>query len=272
MKQLLENIKQELIAQCKTCIEEERKIYERYFKTRYKFCVKHTALYHFNQSFQCFTDLFDTEEEVLQWLEDEKMIWLLSQRDQLLSLPQFHPLSEVGPVSAEEKALVNKLDEKAVLNEEIPWIEWNGGECPLKDDEVEEWEYTCRSGYANSDFGFPSSRRWTHLHNKSSSDIIAYRVLKWKEKPGLQDPYAELKKAHAEGKVIQVKRADGSYLDTSSSPLAVGDLVMLKSEGPKMTVVDHADHSMNNGCWCAWFDGNKFNKGFFQAACLKKAI
>lgn len=31
------------------------------------------------------------------------------------------------------------------------------------------------------------------------------------------DPYAALKKAHAEGKVIQIKRGDGSYLDISPS-------------------------------------------------------
>jgi hypothetical protein len=36
--------------------------------------VKESALNHFRAGYECFTDLFDTEEEVLQWLEDEKMI------------------------------------------------------------------------------------------------------------------------------------------------------------------------------------------------------
>jgi len=83
---------------------------------------------------------------------------------------------------------------------EIPWTEWHGGPCPLNDDEVEEWEWKCRDGSIWSRER-PSTRRWRF--NQSSSDIIAYRVLK-KKKPEPQDPYAELKKAHAEGKVIQV--------------------------------------------------------------------
>ena len=73
MKQLLEHIKQELIARCKTCIEEDEKLHKAWNSSK-AFSIKKSALMHFYQDFQCFTDLFDTEEEVLQWLEDEKMI------------------------------------------------------------------------------------------------------------------------------------------------------------------------------------------------------
>jgi hypothetical protein len=69
--------------------------------------------------------------------------------------------------------------------DEIPWIEWHGGPCPLKDEEVEEWEYKCRNGYwSGIDKGAPSCRDWKHgsQHRSHHTDIIAYRVLKWREK------------------------------------------------------------------------------------------
>lgn len=66
MKQLLEHIKKKLIATCKASLNEGRK--------ECGMTVKEFALWHFRKGYYCFTDLFDTEEEVLQWLEDEKMI------------------------------------------------------------------------------------------------------------------------------------------------------------------------------------------------------
>jgi hypothetical protein len=57
-----------------------------------------------------------------------------------------------------------------------PWIEWHGGECPLRDDEVEEFEFKTRTGKASGTFTSPSLWCWTHDGN--SGDIIAYRVLK----------------------------------------------------------------------------------------------
>lgn len=78
---------------------------------------------------------------------------------------------------------------------EIPWTEWHGGPCPLKNEEVAEWCYefrkrpeekvlprltaTCR----------PSTLRWTH--DGDFGDIIAYRVTKWREGFGPVDWKAE---------------------------------------------------------------------------------
>ena len=58
-----------------------------------------------------------------------------------------------------------------------PWIEWHGGPCPLKDEEVEEWERQ----YRNKTIGrgsYPSEFEW--VHRGWMNDIIAYRVLKWR--------------------------------------------------------------------------------------------
>lgn len=64
---------------------------------------------------------------------------------------------------------------------EPEWIPWHGGECPLKDDEVEEWEWKLRNQYCSGpDTRIkPSNLRWCHLND--GHDIIAYRVLKWKK-------------------------------------------------------------------------------------------
>jgi len=67
------------------------------------------------------------------------------------------------------------------IKPEEPWTEWHGGECPLKDDEVEEWEYKISCGAGEKFRRKPSTMRWRHIG--SGGDIIAYRVLKWKEKP-----------------------------------------------------------------------------------------
>lgn len=63
--------------------------------------------------------------------------------------------------------------------DEIPWIEWHGGPCPLKDEEVEEWERQHRNGTTGNGVK-PSAFNW--LNRSHHTDIIAYRVLKWREK------------------------------------------------------------------------------------------
>jgi hypothetical protein len=68
-----------------------------------------------------------------------------------------------------------------IKSDEIPWIEWHGGECPLKD-EVEEWEIMFRnSSEVINSKGHPSQMRWTHEAEKSDGDIVRYRVLKARE-------------------------------------------------------------------------------------------
>lgn len=66
MKQLLESVKKELIERCKKSLSIQRK--------ECGMTMKEYALWHFRKGYICFTDLFDAEEEVLEWLEDEKMI------------------------------------------------------------------------------------------------------------------------------------------------------------------------------------------------------
>jgi len=62
--------------------------------------------------------------------------------------------------------------------DEIPWIEWHGGECPLKDEEVKEWEYKFDSGvHIKEPCEEPSAYAW----GVDGDRIVAYRVLKWRE-------------------------------------------------------------------------------------------
>lgn len=73
-------------------------------------------------------------------------------------------------------------DNIRIKPDETPWTEWHGGECPLRDDEVEEWEYKCRDGFhCLSAASKPSKylNEWRHLNVEG--DIIAYRVLKTRE-------------------------------------------------------------------------------------------
>lgn len=44
-----------------------------------------------------------------------------------------------------------------------------------------------------------------------------------------------------------------------SNNFKTGDVVKLKSDGPKMTVTRVED----NGVWCTWFAGKKNEKSFF---------
>jgi uncharacterized protein YodC (DUF2158 family) len=45
-----------------------------------------------------------------------------------------------------------------------------------------------------------------------------------------------------------------------------GDIVMLKSGGPKMTVSSTGEH----GIWCHWFSGTKAQKERFAAESLQR--
>jgi hypothetical protein len=88
----------------------------------------------------------------------------------------------IHAIAKQIRSFADELE--AVNTDEIPWTEWHGGECPLRDDEVEEWEYQCRNGYHSGvDKGNPSFRCWKHGSTSRSphTDIIAYRILKARE-------------------------------------------------------------------------------------------
>jgi uncharacterized protein YodC (DUF2158 family) len=54
----------------------------------------------------------------------------------------------------------------------------------------------------------------------------------------------------------------------------IGDVVQLKSGGPKMTVT-HVGQMATGGttltAWCAWFDGTKEMSGTFPVGALNRA-
>lgn len=50
-----------------------------------------------------------------------------------------------------------------------------------------------------------------------------------------------------------------------------GDVVKLKSGGPKMTVTGIGDHYGTATVWCSWFDGTKKVDGTFPPAALEVA-
>ena len=90
------------------------------------------------------------------------------------------------PEKAEEKpcGLNSALDEWSA-DDGPPWIPHDGGPCPLKDEEVEEWEWKLRDGQIVGGPFDPSKRIWSHAY-ENASDIIAYRVLRWKPGHGPQ--------------------------------------------------------------------------------------
>lgn len=100
----------------------------------------------------------------------------MTPQERIKSLTQLRSIAE----AAEPEALIQPA-------EEIPWTEWHGGECPLDDNEVEEWQWKLRDETVqpacaeNKGLFFPSGRKWNHIGNRL--DIIAYRVLRWKKKP-----------------------------------------------------------------------------------------
>ena len=142
------------------------------------------------------------------------------------------------------------------LTTEIPWTEWHGGECPLIDEEVEEWQWKLSDGTTHAgilDVYPPQGRKWNHLGN--GLDIIAYRILKWRE--GCDD----LKTGELPTPEV-----------VTAEPCTpkVGDVVRLKSGGPKMTVRNY-DLSDPLEVWCHWFDGNRSCLEMFPTATLQPA-
>lgn len=84
---------------------------------------------------------------------------------------------------------------KSAVADYQDWVEWNGGECPLNYWEVAEYEWKQRNGYCSGPQREinPVSLRWEHKN--LPTDIVAYRVLKWKDKqyacPPVKSPVTE---------------------------------------------------------------------------------
>jgi len=56
---------------------------------------------------------------------------------------------------------------------------------------------------------------------------------------------------------------------TSEKPqFEIGEVVQLKSGGPKMTVGQNPGAFSNPGVFCQWFAGSKLEHGFFAPATL----
>jgi uncharacterized protein YodC (DUF2158 family) len=51
----------------------------------------------------------------------------------------------------------------------------------------------------------------------------------------------------------------------------VGDLVVLKSGGPVMTVVSNENAELTGQIHCSWFSGKKHEAGWFPPAALNPA-
>ena len=52
--------------------------------------------------------------------------------------------------------------------------------------------------------------------------------------------------------------------------IKAGDVVRVKSGGPKMTVGDVDDHHGTPTAWCEWFDGKEAKKATFSLVVLAK--
>lgn len=248
-----------------------------------------------------------------------------------------HPLATLAQnqvnLTPEQSAVVEQVLQSEVFGKpaEIPWTPWHGGPCPLKDEEVEEWEHkhvTC----SIREVCKPSKISWKR--NGTVSDIIAYRVTKWKEGfgpdsveseseapaevaapstftahgkewniynlgdsgPEDSERYIEIidQDGHSGGYVKRYphvnnwnitkgwRYADDETSGKSTSEViitpewtpAVGDVVTLKSGGPKMTVVrpSNTEEVDEDSFLCEWFNrAQEYGAGHFQMTSLTKA-
>lgn len=81
--------------------------------------------------------------------------------------------------------LIKKAEAAGVDPNEVPWIPHDGGSCPLKDEEVEEWEVK----YSDGDKGIYTfevslGAGW----RATTNPYVAYRVLRWKPGHGPAEP------------------------------------------------------------------------------------
>lgn len=54
-----------------------------------------------------------------------------------------------------------------------------------------------------------------------------------------------------------------------SDALKAGDVVMLRSGGPSMTITAVGDRYGTESAWCSWFDGKKEASGVFPLPTLR---
>ena len=135
-----------------------------------------------------------------------------------------------------------------------PWVEWHGGECPLRDDEVEEFEFKTRTGSSGL-LETPSAWRWSHDGN--CGDIIAYRVLKAK-KPAPKQP---LGPSDVPIGSVFTNQTDGSYYTPCLVSHAIDGIYFhdteafrktykeLQAEGWKINRPKHRDADGNPTLW-----------------------
>lgn len=131
-------------------------------------------------------------------------------------------------------AMVKAAKEAAIKGLTGPaWIPHDGGPCPLKDEEVEEFEFKIRDGKVSGNVFVPSGWMWSN--DGTTGDIIAYRILRWK--PGFGP---------------EAKAEPAQPTTPHGWTPAVGDVVRLKSGGPVMTVTDVDPLSL----MCAWMNAD----------------
>jgi|HubBroStandDraft_6_1064221.scaffolds.fasta_scaffold1490829_2 uncharacterized protein YodC (DUF2158 family) len=59
----------------------------------------------------------------------------------------------------------------------------------------------------------------------------------------------------------------------SENPFKVGDVVQLKSGGPRMTVTAAAKDTAGVDCvWCSWFIGNTQQSGVWPVDAVREAV
>lgn len=65
--------------------------------------------------------------------------------------------------------------------------------------------------------------------------------------------------------------APQSSLRDNLMPFEIGDVVRLKSGGPRMTVVDQSMDQSMNSFQCAWFDGAELKAEWFRTEIIEKS-